>query len=194
MPLPNEYFDQYADQSSGEDRSYSSNWKSYGFQLFEAYKDILLKGRSKWPRNAIDIGAANGLVIEEFLKLGIDAYGIESSRYIYDQAKPDIKKRIAFGDALDILKNVPDNKFELVHDTVAQYIPKDKLKHYLSELRRICVKDLVIVLHTMEVNPEAHQFQVNHLHDVTWRRLLKDAGFIERGPIDDHPFYFGINA
>jgi predicted methyltransferase len=126
----------------------------------------------------------------EMEKHGMIARGIESSRYIYDQASADMKKKIAFGDAVSIVKKIPDNSYDLVHDTVAQYVAKDTLKSYLAELCRICVKDLVIVLHTVDLNPDPHQCQVNHLHDVTWRRLLKDAGFVEQGPIDDHPFYF----
>lgn len=191
MALPSDYFDSYADKSAGSDLSYSANWKSYGFQLFEQYVSIKsTEPANAFPKTAIDIGAANGLAMAEMEKHGLKTRGIESSRYIYDQASDDMKKKIAFGDATTLIANIPDNAYDLVHDTVAQYVPKKDLKNYLQELCRICVKDLVIVLHTIDLNPEPHKCQVNHLHDVTWRRLLKDAGFVEKGPIDDHPFYF----
>lgn len=188
MMLPPSYFDQYADPTHGtrKDLSYSANWRVYGFQIFETF----LSETQKRPRTVLDIGAADGSVIKELLSRGFEAYGIEASRYIYDQAEEDVKQRIAFGDAVELVKNLPSNSFDAVYETAAQYVPKEKLVGYLKELRRVVTRDLVLVLHTKDFDPKPHSGQVNHLHDVTWRRLLKDAGFKEAGEIHDHPYWF----
>ena len=186
MPLPPKYFDQYADDRGGNERDYSANWRQYGFQIFETFLDET----NDRPDHVLDIGAADGSVIRELLSRGIDAYGIEASKYIYDKAEDDVKSRIAFGDATEIVKKLPDQSFDAIYETAAQYVPKEKLKEYLRELARVVKNDLVIVLHTVDFDPKAHFGQVNHLHDLTWRKLITDAGFKEAGAIDDHPYWF----
>lgn len=189
MSLPSSYFDNYADPGV-KDRSYAANWKRYGFQLFDRYLSDLEEKGIKPPKTALDIGAANGAAIEEMDRLGIKARGIEASRYIYDTAKPETKKLIAFGDATELIKKAPDAGFEVVYETAAQYIPKQKLREYLADLYRVVGRDLVIVLHTREHDPEPHDGQVNFLTNSAWRSLLTEAGFVEAGSPEDPPYWF----
>jgi hypothetical protein len=189
MSLPSSYFDNYADPGV-KDRSYAANWKRYGFQLFDRYMSEIEEKGIALPKTALDIGAANGAAIEEMGRLGIKARGIEASRYIYDTAKPETKKLIAFGDATELIKQAPDAGFEVVYETAAQYIPKQKLREYLVDLHRVVGRDLVIVLHTREHDPEPHAGQVNFLTNAAWRTLLTEAGFIEAGSVDDPPYWF----
>jgi hypothetical protein len=193
MSLPSSYFDNYADPGV-EDRSYSANWRRYGFQLFDKYMSELEDKGIALPKTALDIGAANGAAIEEMQRLGIKARGIEASKYIYDTAKPETKKLIAFGDATELIKHVPANMYEAIYETAAQYIPKDKLKQYLSDLYHAVRRDLIIVLHTREHDPEPHDGQVNFLTNAAWRSLLTEAGFIEAGSADDPPYWFTKSA
>ena len=189
MSLPSSYFDNYADPGV-KDRSYAANWKRYGFQLFDRYLGDLEEKGIKTPSTALDIGAANGAAIEEMNRLDIKARGIEASRYIYDTAKPETKKLIAFGDATELIKKAPDAGFEVVYETAAQYIPKQKLREYLADLYRVVGRDLVIVLHTREHDPEPHAGQVNFLTNAAWRTLLTEAGFTEAGSTEDPPYWF----
>ena len=187
--LPNSYFDKYADPGV-EDRSYNANWKRYGFQLFERYLSELAEQELPKPGSALDIGAANGAAIEEMQRLGIKARGIESSRYIYDQAKPETKSLIALGDACGLIKRVPVDTFDVIYETAAQYIPKNQLRQYLVDLFNATKRDLVIVLHTRDYDPTPHDNQVNFLSNAAWRTLLTEAGFVERGNIEDPPYWF----
>ena len=187
MPLPASYFDNYGDQGQPS-RAYKDKFKRYGFQIFEAYLDNVPK--EQWPKTVLDVGAADGSVIRELVAKGIDARGIESAKYIYDQAKEDVKDRIAFGDALVLIKEIPPNTYDTVFETVAQYTPTNKLRDYLQSLASITKRDLILQVHTKDYDPEPHQNQVNFLHDATWRALMSDAGFDEVGAVNDHPFWF----
>jgi SAM-dependent methyltransferase len=187
MPLPAQYFDQYADPGRPS-RDYASNWKVYGFQIFESYLNALEPGQ--FPKTVLDVGAADGSTIRELSRRGFDARGIESSPYIYEQAQPDVKDKIAFGDATKLVKELPANSYDALYETAAQYVPKEQLREYLADLARVVKNDLVIVLHTVDYDPKPHDCQVNHLHDVTWRKLLDEAGFEEAGDTSWHPFWF----
>lgn len=189
MSLPASYFDNYADPGV-EDRSYEANWRRYGFQLFDRYMADLEQDGIALPKTALDIGAANGAAIEELQRLGIKARGIEASKYIYDQAKPETKKLIAFGDATELVKRIPAGAFEVVYETAAQYVPKEKLKQYLADLHNVVGRDLVIVLHTREHDPKPHAGQVNFLTNAAWRELITGAGFIEAGDPESPPYWF----
>lgn len=189
--LPNSYFDSYADPTPGNsDLSYAKNWKKYGFQLFERYLEELSEKNIPQPGSVLDIGAANGAVLNELQRLGFEARGIESSEYIYNQTPAELKKFIALGDACDLVTKMSEDSFDAVYETAAQYIPKDKLKQYLKDLFKIVRRDLVIVLHTVDFDPKPHQNQVNHLSNESWRSLLSEAGFEECGDLEESPYWF----
>jgi hypothetical protein len=184
--LPSDYFDNYADDDS-DDRTYGSNWREYGFHRMEDYFHELDRRYLAHPRTCLEIGSADGSVIRELRSRGIETRGIEASG-IYHQAGLE-RTRIAHSDAVQVVKVIPDNSYECVYETAAQYIEKKFLKGYFRNLRRIVKRDLVIVLHTHEDDPKPHRYQVNHEPSRFWIDLIEDAGF-ENRVLDTTPFWF----
>src|SRR2546422_1895344 len=46
------------------------------------------------PKRVLDIGCAEGRLVEELYKLGIDIYGIDGSSYALSQGNPVIKDKL----------------------------------------------------------------------------------------------------
>lgn len=191
MALSDNYFDTYAWSPKYKDRSYDATWRQYGFHVFEHYLRDLKECKIKMPVNALDIGAANGRVIEELVKVyGIDAHGIEQSKTMYNRAAPAVRKRIQLGDALELIRDIPDDSYDCAYETVGQYVPADVLPEYLKQLHRVVRLDVVLLVHTTDMSAKAHHEQVTHISDDAWIKLYRDAGFINAGDPDSHPYWF----
>jgi SAM-dependent methyltransferase len=202
-PLPSSYFSEYADPDAKiNDRSYSKNWKDYGFERFRDYLKVLGSRYQNQPRSVLECGSADGSVINELSRMGIQARGIEFSKSILKTSHPDTRKLIARGNSIEVVKVIPDNSFDCVYETAAQYIPEQYLEEYFRNLARITRRDLVIILHTIEEDPEPHDHQVNHWSNKHWRELLESCGFTlsykppktseDRNAGRYAPFYFTI--
>lgn len=190
--LPPEYFQFYADEQIGvSDRSYSSNWRDYGFARFQDYLKVLTQTYAPKPTSVFECGSADGSVMRELNSMGIRARGVEFTKSILKGCDSDTRKRIARANAVEVLNALPDNCYDCVYETCAQYIPRDMLLDYFKNIRRIVRRDLVIVLHTMEEDPEPHTGQLNHWSGHEWIKLLAAAGF-ENAYSQDKcpPFYF----
>ena len=171
MALTDNYFDTYAWDPKYPDRTYEATWRSYGFHVFEHYLRNLRECKIPYPKNVLDVGAANGRVIEELIqRYGIDADGIEQSRYMYEKAAPDTRKRIQIGDALDLIRSVPTGAYECAYETIGQYVPKQKLPAYLAQLRRVVTLDVVLLVHTSDMSSKPHHEQVTFESDAFWLR------------------------
>ena len=199
-PLPLSYFTEYADADNEDggasDRSYATNWRDYGFSRFTDYQRLLReRSYSTGPDSVYETGSADGSVIKELLKQGIDARGCELSKAILRTCKDkEIRSRISHGNAYEIVKSIPDNSFDCVYETSAQYLKRKQLPRYFRQLHRITKRDLVIVLHTVEEDPKPHRFQVNHLPNQEWIDLITETGFVLgyiNHPEENHaPFWF----
>ena len=192
-PLPMHYFEHYADDAddaediddaninkeSKSNSSYAKNWREYGFSRFTDYLRLLKETYARTPDTVFEFGSADGSVIEELLKQGFRARGCENSLSILRTCKnKDVRKLICYGTAYEVARALPDNSYDCIYETAAQYLKPKLLKHYFNELQRIARNDMVIVLHTLEEDPESHEGQVNHLSNDDWINLICDAGFV----------------
>lgn len=192
-PLPPEYFTYYADEELGvRDRSYTSNWRDYGFSRFEDYLRVLARSYASTPNSVFETGSADGSVIRELTNRGIRARGVEFSKSILQECDPQTRRKIARGNAVEVVHAIPDESFDCVYETCAQYIPEEYLETYFKSLRRIVKRDLVIVLHSVEEDPKPHTGQVNHWPAKKWDDLISGVGF-ENAYTDKKiktPFYY----
>lgn len=191
-PLPTSYFSEYADEEIGvRDRSYATNWKDYGFTRFLDYLRVLEKTYTSKPNSVFECGSADGSVIRELKSRGLEARGCEFNKEILKGCDPDTRKRIARTNVYEALNVIPDNSYDCVYETAAQYIPETYLLEYFQRIRRIVKRDLVIVLHTREEDSVPHTGQLNHWPAKQWEALIASAGF-ENAFIAKNtaPFYF----
>lgn len=88
------------------------------------------------PKSVLDVGCATGLLVRYLRLLGVDAWGVEISKYALSRARKLERKYLKLGDVLDIPHE--DNKFELVVTfNVLEHIESENLKSAIDECCRV---------------------------------------------------------
>ena len=104
-------------------------WKGVAVDIVEHFK--LRKGDK-----LLDVGAAKGFLVYELVELGIDAIGIDISKYALEHCKPEIASRMNQGSA----DNLPflDGSFQCVIslDTIHN-LDRNQAKVALQEIQRL---------------------------------------------------------
>ncbi len=108
---------------------YDGRWKSVVKDFIKYYK---LKKNDK----VLDIGCAKGFLVKDFIDKGIDAYGLDISKYALRKAPKKIKKKIFLGNAKKLPFN--DKSFKLVISiNTLHNLDKNELKTALKEIKRV---------------------------------------------------------
>lgn len=82
-------------------------------------------------------------------QLGVDAYGIDVSRYAVENAKPEVRDRVKLGKAQEI--DYPDNSFDLVTAfDVLEHIKEEEVPQVCAELLRVSKKWVIVRVPTRE--------------------------------------------
>jgi SAM-dependent methyltransferase len=128
--VPKEYHDLY----DGE-RPYEESFKEY---FCERYTIDLIRAIWGWspPYRLLDCGSASGLTLEAFAKVGVDAWGVENSKYIHSRTPARWRKRNLLGDVREL--PFPDSSFDFVYDTCLCHVPSEDLEQAIRELFRVC--------------------------------------------------------
>ena len=130
-------------------RSYEESLDEY---FDEYYVRDLIKavwGR-KPPYKLLDCGSANGLTLERFEDIGIDAWGIENSAYVHAKTPKELKKNI-LGD----VRKLPfkDNSFDFIYETCLCYLSGEVLDIGIRELHRVCKTGIFFGSITSDMRP-----------------------------------------
>jgi SAM-dependent methyltransferase len=129
-PLEASYHDLY-DGS----RTYEESIDEY---FDEYYVRDLIKaifGR-KPPYTLLDCGSANGLTLERFAGIGIEAWGIENSPHVHARTAPEWRERNLLGDVRTL--PFPDRSFDFVYETCLCYLSGEDVDRAIRELYRVC--------------------------------------------------------
>jgi monoamine oxidase/SAM-dependent methyltransferase len=128
--VPNDYFDEYA-----SDTSYTQSFEEY---FCEDWTCDLIEAvwGSMPPYKLLDCGSANGLTLEAFETKNVEAWGIENSRYIHAQTPAKWLSRNLYGDVCKL--PFPDNSFDFVYETCLCYLPPEFVDQAIRELFRVC--------------------------------------------------------
>jgi protoporphyrinogen oxidase/SAM-dependent methyltransferase len=128
--VPDEYHDLY----DGE-RPYEESFREY---FCERYTTDLIRAVWAWspPYRLLDCGSANGLTLEAFAGVGVDAWGVENSKHIHGRTPAKWRSRNLLGD----VRRLPfrDNSFDFVYDTCLCHVPEADLDQAIRELFRVC--------------------------------------------------------
>lgn len=78
-------------------------------------------------RSALDVGCGMGNMVRGFLRNGVDAWGVEISRYAVENCDEEIRGRVLWGD-LTRVETLPQRRFDLVlaYDLV-EHVPKPEI-------------------------------------------------------------------
>ena len=127
-------FDEYFDEYAGGQK-YNRSFKNY---FCEEWTCDLIKavwGRRP-PYKLLDCGSANGLTLNAFAKMKVDAWGIENNEYIHSQTPRKWRSRNLRGD----VRRLPfaDESFDFVYETCLCYLTEESIDDAIRELFRIC--------------------------------------------------------
>ncbi len=148
--------------------------------LANFYRALLIKIFLR-PKLLLDVGCATGLLVYYLRKIGVQAYGLEISKYALSRARPDISKYLQYGNILKL--PFKDNSFDVVTTfNVFEHMHPDLIKQALSECERVSKNKSLHKIFTIE-NRWMRKFYGADISKVSiypkkwWLDLLKDGNY-----------------
>jgi hypothetical protein len=112
--LADSYFKEYSDNRSYEDVFEAAFNAKYLVDLIRAVWG------AESPYKLLDCGSANGLTLEQFDKLGVEAWGIENNAYIHSKTPKEWLERNLLGDVLGM--PFEEGSFDFLYVTCLPYL------------------------------------------------------------------------
>ena len=102
------------------------------------------------PVSLLDVGCAKGFMVKALHEVGVDAWGVDASKYALAAAPPEVQFFLSRG----IIQALPFN--DMAFDTVLccdvlEHIPEEDAELACSELMRVTDRRLIINVITLEV-------------------------------------------
>jgi SAM-dependent methyltransferase len=128
------YFGEGRDPS---DRAYLSGYERYDRDTSNADVAAYLAWRTFPAGTSLDVGCATGFVVEALRELGIDAQGVDISRYAVEHAAAGARGHIRQGDLRRGLP-FPDGHFDLVTALeTLEHLPPTHVPAVVAEIARV---------------------------------------------------------
>ena len=156
-------------------------WSSVADDIIKHY--ILLAGADSGAGSKVlDVGCAKGYLVEELCDAGMNAYGIDVSKYAVQNCSMDMVGRIHHGNILNL--HFPDNSFDLVLCiNVVHNIDEWMLHLAFKELQRVSKKDCFITVDSYRTEEEEAIFEdwvltaKSHGYPYWWLDKFKEYGY-----------------
>lgn len=123
-----EYFDGPREFGYGGYR-YDGRWKPVAQDIINYYN---LSKNSK----VLDIGCAKGFLVKDLVDLGIDAYGLDISKYAIENAPEEIKNRLTIGSAEKLPFKESEFDFVISINTIHN-LDRNMCKKAINEIQRV---------------------------------------------------------
>ena len=108
---------------------YDGRWKSVA-------KDIVKKYKLKKKQKVLDIGCGKGFLVKDLVDLGIDAYGVDISKYAIQNSPKDMIGRLHHGSADNLVFDDQSFDFVISLNTIHN-LSKSKCLVALKEIQRV---------------------------------------------------------
>lgn len=140
-------------------RSHFENYKigfvkKFGFVgkllifLRDLYRALKLKILLN-PKSLLHVGSGMGEMVAILRFLGVEAYGLEISKYLYSKAPPGVKKFLKLGTILNI--PYPDSSFDVVASgDVLEHVATEDLETAVKECNRVSKQYILHKIFTSE--------------------------------------------
>jgi SAM-dependent methyltransferase len=132
----------------------------------------------------LDIGCAKGFLVKDLLDRGLDAFGLDVSRYALLHCPPDIAGRLHLGSA-DLLP-FPSGSFDAVLSiNTIHNLDRDGCLRALREMTRVArdPKKCFVQVDAYRSQAEKNVFEswcltaLTYMRPVEWIALFKEAGY-----------------
>ena len=176
MKFGKEYFDGDRTQGYGGYR-YDGRW-------IPVAKDIIEHWNLKSGDRVLDIGCAKGFLIKDLVALcpGLDVIGLDISFYAVSNSEPEIKDRLAVGNAAYL--PFPDNFFRAaISINTIHNLERDMCLLAVKEMQRVAPGGGYIQVDSYRTPEEKSMFlnwvltAKTHYAPDGWRALFSEAGY-----------------
>lgn len=154
---------------------YDGRWRPVAQDIVDHF------GLKKGDR-VLDVGCAKGFLVKDLLALGIDAYGIDVSRYALMNCEPEVIGRLHLGSAEYL--PFPDGSFNAILSiNTIHNLPRERCKAALSEMQRIAPGKGFVQVDSYRTPQQKEIFEswvlTAQFYDYPngWVSLFKEAGY-----------------
>ena len=155
------------------------------------------------PIKILDVGCAKGFLVKALLMLGMDAYGIDISRYAIENCEPEVRGRVSqCWLKKDTIIPYEDDEFDvIISESVMEHIPESDISWVMREMARVSSRWVILELPvglTWENEPRGDPSHMTYRPPCWWIARGYDAGLlcdlrlsrhISSTPLPDHPPY-----
>ena len=176
--ISREYGEMYFDGP----REYGYGGYRYDGRWQPVARDIVHHFGLKPGDRVLDVGCAKGFLVKDLLALGIDAYGVDVSRYALMHCEPEVVGRLQLGSA-DSLP-FPDGSFAAVLSlNTIHNLTRDRCKIALQEIERLAPGKGFVQVDSYRTSEQKAVFEswvlTAEFYDYPegWQSLFNEAGY-----------------
>ena len=162
-----EYYDECTDMNYHNEEKWEPLFRRFAEHI---YRDIS-------PKSVLDVGCAFGYMVKYLRELGIEAWGIDTSKYAIEQADENIKPYVFVASGCEELPDKMPKKYDLVINIeVAEHLSAEDGRKLICQ---ICTySDTVLFSSTGEdINNPSH---INVQQPEYWAQIFADQGFYKK--------------
>ena len=163
--LSADYFTLYDGERSYED-SYEEFFDAeYSASLIDTVWGL------RAPYKLLDVGSANGMTLQDFATIGIEAWGVENNAEIHQRTPDSWLERNRRGDVRAL--EFADGSFDIVYETALCYLHEQDLDAAIRELWRVTRHGVLFGSITTDMTDEVIA-EYDLLDDVRTRKTLRE--------------------
>ena len=168
------YFDNYGGYN------YSDSYRGFTVEPADVIKKLVDKDIVF--ETLLDAGCASGELVQDFRRLGIEAYGIEKNKEIL---KKCVAPKLCVEMDLRDISSIKSGSFDVVYCNAAMYLYPQEILPILKEFNRISNKAVYLCnpyLEGEERNTFADPSRIFLATETWWTKQFQEAGFEKVAP------------
>lgn len=178
--ISREYGEMYFDGP----REYGYGGYRYDGRWVPVAQDMIAHFGLKPGDRVLDIGCAKGFLVKDFMKAlpGLEAFGLDVSKYALMHCEPEVVGRLQIGNALDL--PFPDNSFQAaISLNTLHNLEREDLKTALKEMQRVSGGRAFVQVDSYRTPEQKALFEdwvlTAKFHDYPdgWIKLFNEAGY-----------------
>jgi len=178
--ISREYGEMYFDGP----REYGYGGYRYDGRWVPVAEDMIAHFGLRPGDRVLDVGAGKGFLVKDFMKAmpGLEAFGLDVSKYALMHAEPEVIGRLHLGNALEL--PFPDNSFKAVISlNTIHNLDRDGCIQALREIERVSGGHAFVQVDSYRTPEQKAVFEdwvlTAKFHDYPdgWIKLFKQAGY-----------------